>query len=155
MSLKELHSAPGHLIRRAYQITVALFLEECGDRLRPGELAVLAALDDFAHVDQITLAGMIAIDRASASRFLENLENNGLVRRWVSADDKRTKNVEITKKGKALLTRVGPSIANIQKRLLEPLTKGERECFVACLEKIAEVNNKLSRAPRRDVADEA
>jgi DNA-binding MarR family transcriptional regulator len=65
------------------------------------------------------------------------------------SDDRRVKNLFITNAGRDLLQDVDPGVHRVQERLLEPLTVAERKQFIACLARIAEVNNELSRAPLR------
>ena len=50
--------APGHLVRRAQQIAVALFMAELAkEDVTPVQFAILNAVMDIPGIDQITLAG--------------------------------------------------------------------------------------------------
>lgn len=152
MSLKKLYKMPGHLIRRCQQISVAIFLEECGDyQLRSVEYAVLVAVEDLPGLDQITLSGLVAVDRSSIVRIVEGLEKRGLLTREPRPADRRTRCLKLTEAGKALLEDVGPAVERVQRRLLAPLNSGERKQFKQMLEKITNTNNQLSRVPMRTV----
>ena len=59
--------APGHLIRRAHQLAVAVFMEEtAGFDVTPVQFAILNALIDDPGEDQVTLAGRVAFDAATS-----------------------------------------------------------------------------------------
>jgi hypothetical protein len=59
--------APGHLVRRAQQIAVALFMAElAAEDVTPVQFAILNAVMDTPGIDQITLAGRVAFDAATS-----------------------------------------------------------------------------------------
>jgi len=146
----DLYRLPGHLIRRCHQIAVALFLEETADyALTPQQYATLAVLANNDGVDQITLAGLAAFNRTTAGEVIGRMEAAGLVTRSDSAQDRRVKNIHITKAGRKLLADVDGAILRVQERLLVPLNASERRQFVEYLARIASENNELSRAPLR------
>jgi DNA-binding MarR family transcriptional regulator len=72
-----------------------------------------------------------------------------LLTRQDDSEDRRVKNLFITKAGRRLLKAIHAGVIRVQQRLLEPLDKSERGRFIANLARIAEVNNELSRAPLR------
>lgn len=145
-----LYDMPGHLIRRCHQISVALFHQECADfGVTPQQYAVLRVLATHDGVDQITLAGLAAFNRTTAGELVARLEAAGLLTRADGSDDRRVKNLFITKAGRQLVKGLHAGVQRVQERLLEPLDKAERKRFVACLARIADVNNELSRAPLR------
>jgi len=52
MQLQDLYSKPGHLIRRAQQIAVAIFMEECANfDLTPVQYAALVAIRENPGTD--------------------------------------------------------------------------------------------------------
>lgn len=154
-SLPEVHDKPGHLIRRAQQIAVAIFLEECGAHdITPVQYAALAAVKSNPGIDATRIAGMIAFDRTTISGVLERLESKGLIARTANAADRRAKLLEATAAGKTLLKKVEPAIQAAQERILAPLDTKEREQLLLLLAKLVHLNNDSSRAPRR-VAESA
>ena len=147
---ESLYEMPGHLIRRCHQISVALFHQECAAyEITPQQYAVLRVLATHDGIDQITLAGLAAFNRTTAGELGARLEQAGFLTRQDGSDDRRVKNLFITKPGRQLLKDIHAGVRRVQERLLEPLDKTERRQFIACLARIAEVNNELSRAPLR------
>jgi DNA-binding MarR family transcriptional regulator len=148
MKLQDLYADPGHLMRRAYQISVAIFLEEFSDYdLRPLELAVLYGIEALPNTDQISLSRAVAIDRSSIARVVDKLVSRGLVARKVSEEDRRVNHLSLTAEGARIVKEVQPIVDGVNERLVEPLTAQERRQFMHCLGKICEINNKKSRAP--------
>ncbi|MCB1663973.1 MAG: MarR family transcriptional regulator, partial [Pseudomonadales bacterium] len=57
--------------------------------------------------------------------------------------------VYITDAGRELFREVEVLMEKVSKRLLKPLNPEERKIFLNLLQKLAESNNELSRAPMR------
>ena len=145
-----LYELPGHLIRRCHQISVALFLQECAAfGITPQQYAVVRVLADHDGVDQITLAGLAALNRTTVGELVARLKEAGYLKRVDSSDDRRVKNLFITKAGRKLIDDLDNGVLQVQERLLEPLDQTERKQFIDYLARIANVNNELSRAPLR------
>ena len=71
--MNDLHSKPGHLIRRAHQISSALFAEECdGFDLTSVQYAALVAIRTHPGLDATRLSGLIAFDRSKLLRDVAN-----------------------------------------------------------------------------------
>ena len=88
MRLKDLHSQPGHLIRRAQQIAVAIFMEECAAYdLTPVQCAALVAIKENPGTDATRLSRMIAFDRSTLGNVLDRLEFRKLLGRYSSPED--------------------------------------------------------------------
>lgn len=147
-----LYRMPGHLIRRLQQVAVSLFFEEvepAGFDLTPVQFAALRAILHHPGIDQASLAGVIAYDRATIGGVLDRLEAKGLVRRAVSKTDRRVRQLTLQPAGLKLLGIIDPLIARVQDRILDPLEPEEREIFLKILLKLADANNERSRAPLR------
>jgi DNA-binding MarR family transcriptional regulator len=149
VSLAEsVHGKPGHLIRRCQQIAVAIFLERLGPlALTPIQYATLAAIEAEPGVEQIRLAGLLALDRTTAGRVVLALETRALLRREADAADRRVKRLALTQAGRALLKRARPLVEVVQEDILAPLSAAERRAFLGALGKLTRVNNDASRAP--------
>lgn len=148
--LSSFSGLPGHLLRRCHQIAVAIFLDECSVYdLTPLQFAVLIVLSEQGSQDQVTLGGEIALDRTTITVVVRNLEERGLIVRDKSGRDQRSKIVSITAQGQALLNEVLPVVHQTQERIMAPLTPEESVQLLKLLEKMAEGNNELSRAPVR------
>lgn len=141
---------PGYLLRRCHQIGVAIFLDECKQlELTPLQFGSLAALDRFGPMDQVSLGGVMALDRTTILVVLSKLDRCGLIERRPSDADKRSKIASITEPGRRLLSKARPLVGDVQERILAPLTARERSQLVDLLAKVAEGNNDESRAPYR------
>lgn len=146
----ELHSRPGHLIRRAQQIAVSIFHEECGAfGITPVQYSILRLLDSQEGVDQVSLANYAAIDRSTMANIAERLEEKGWIKRIQSIEDKRQKLLYLTSVGKKLLEEVEKFVDITQQRILAPLSVEESTEFLRLLEKLVDFNNEVSRAPLR------
>ncbi|MVA98375.1 MarR family transcriptional regulator [Nitratireductor sp. CAU 1489] len=139
---------PGHLLRRCHQIGVAVFLDECSAvDLTPLQFGLLAALDRFGAMDQASLGRVAALDRTTIVVVLGKLAQRDLVTRTPSRKDRRSKIVAITGAGRDLLARALPLARQAQERMVEPLSSSERTQLIGLLAKMADGNNRLSRAP--------
>jgi DNA-binding MarR family transcriptional regulator len=150
MALEDLYDKPGHLIRRCQQIAVSVFLEECSQwDITPIQYAILSALENHAEVEQIRLAGLVAVDRSTIGSVLGRLERRGLIVREANPMDARVKRVSMTAAGRAMVGDMNEAVERAQERILAPLGRQERAALVGLLGRIAEVNNHQSRAPMR------
>jgi len=129
--------APGHLIRRAQQLAVAVFMEETADYdVTPVQFAILNALMDTPGVDQVTLAGRVAFDAATSGSVIGRLEAKGWVRREADTQDKRRKLLWLTPEGEQAALQMTRAVIKVQGRILGPLDAAEREQLVALLHKL-------------------
>ncbi|QDI76147.1 MULTISPECIES: MarR family winged helix-turn-helix transcriptional regulator [Leisingera] len=150
----DIHALPGHLIRRLHQISVAQFMERMaaeGIDLTPVQFSAMAAIRRHPGIDQASVAGLIAYDRATLGKVVDRLVDKGLVARRVSAADRRAREVSLTRDGEALLERILPVVRAAQPAIFTGLTAAEQETFVALLRKATLAANELSRAPQRDL----
>ena len=147
MSMQDLYGKPGHLIRRAHQIAVALFMEECGDLdITPVQYAMLLAIRENPGVDATRLSAIIAFDRSTLGSVLERLEARKLVLRGASPDDKRIKVLHLTPAGTALIRAAEPAVARSQKRLMEPLPQRDPASLLALLNELVRLNDDAAPA---------
>lgn len=145
-----LYQMPGHLIRRAHQISMALFAEECGEfDLTSVQYAALVAIRANPDVDATRLSHLIAFDRSTIGGVLERLEAKGWVLRSPGTADKRVKLLRLTLEGERLLRRVEPAVMRVQQRLLEPLAPADRATVLRLLGQIAAVHNEVTSVPLR------
>lgn len=141
---------PGHLLRRCYQIAVAIFIDECKPfDLTPPQYVALAALAQHGPLDTATVGRVAALDRTTTALVLKTLRGRGLIDTGPSASDRRARANQITAKGLKVLAAVRASVAQVQEKIMAPLTPRERSEFLRLLGKVAQANNLLSRAPHR------
>ena len=63
----DLFDQPGHLFRRAQQISVSMFLDAVGRDVTPVQYAILRMLQDRPGIDQVTLAREVALDTSTTA----------------------------------------------------------------------------------------
>lgn len=129
--------APGHLIRRAHQVAVAIFMEETGEfDVTPVQFAILNALIDDPGEDQVTLAAKVAFDAATFGSVIGRLEAKGWVRREADVEDRRRKLLWVTPEGERAAREMKRAVAKVQTRLMGPLDAAERRQLTALLGKL-------------------
>ena len=149
----ELYDQPGHLIRRAQQIAVSMFLDAVGRDVTPVQYAVLRMLHERPGIVQVTLAREVALDTSTTADIAARLEGKGWVERRLLP--RRQRSLSLTDEGRAVLARLMPGIRQLNASILEPLSPAEREQFMHLLRKFVRMNNAQSRAPLLSVRQEA
>src|SRR5512145_3184971 len=125
---------PGHLIRRLHQQSTQVFqaqTQAAGFDLTSVQFAALDAIAEQPGIDQASLAAAISFDRATIGGVIDRLEQKGLLQREVSALDRRARCLWLTREGERLLAAVRPVVEGLQADILAPLTRKERETFLA------------------------
>jgi DNA-binding MarR family transcriptional regulator len=143
----DLYEHPGHLLRRAQQISVSIFYDEMGSELTPVQYAILSRLAGHPGIDQVSLAGLAAIDTSTGATVCARLEEKGLLERRVIPHNRRQRALTITAAGQALLDELVTGAQRLRQRLLEPLSADEQRVFMGLLAKLVHENNEQSRAP--------
>lgn len=129
--------APGHLIRRAQQIAVAIFMEETFSfDVTPVQFAILNALIDAPGEDQITLSKSVAFDPSTFGSVVGRLEAKAWVRRTVDKNDKRRKLLWVTDDGKKVALKMKKAVDKAQTRIVSPLNQAEQEQLVRLIGKL-------------------
>jgi DNA-binding MarR family transcriptional regulator len=100
----DLYQHPGHLLRRAQQISVSIFYDEMGDELTPVQYAILSRLAEHPGIDQVSLAGLAAIDTSTGATVCARLEEKGLLERKVIPHNRRQRALTITPGARACWT---------------------------------------------------
>ena len=148
--MESLYEMPGHLIRRAQQISTALFAEECAEfDLTSVQYAALVAIRTHPEVDATRLSQLIAFDRSTLGSVLERLEAKDWILRTGSPSDRRVKMLRLTLEGERLLRQVEPAVRRVQKRLLEPLSPADRATMLRLLGQLAASHNEITSVPLR------
>ena len=144
-------SAPGHLIRRAQQIAVAVFMEETAAfDVTPVQFAILNALIDDPGEDQITLSKNVAFDPATFGSVISRLESKGWVTRAADAADKRRKLFWVTELGEQVAISMKCAVVKAQAKILKPLHDLERVHLVDLLDKLVAGHDSAAAEPRQD-----
>jgi|tagenome__1003787_1003787.scaffolds.fasta_scaffold20857334_2 DNA-binding MarR family transcriptional regulator len=155
-TLDDAYRGPGHLIRRLQQIAVAIFMDEFKSlEITPVQYMALVAIRDRPGLEQQAIADLIAIDRSSAGRVFQFLEDRGLVQRVTPENNRRTKQAFVTPAGIRLVNAGAKPIRRAEDRILQVLNGKEQHQFMQLLVKLAHINNNVSRAPLRIPGDAA
>lgn len=123
----------GHLIRRLHQQSTQVFqqrTQEAGFDLTSVQFAALDVIAQQPGIDQASLAATISFDRATIGGVVDRLEQKGLLRREVSAADRRARLLSLTPAGRRLLGELRPVVEALQAEILAPLTRAERTAFL-------------------------
>jgi DNA-binding MarR family transcriptional regulator len=133
----DLAAVPGHLIRRAHQVSVAVFNAHLTSAdITPVQFAFLNALSDTPGVDQITLANRVAFDPATSGSVIGRLESKGWIDRRADPTDRRRKLLVLTPQGLSALAGMKPAVAAVQAEILAPLTPIQQSEFMRLLSQL-------------------
>ena len=128
----------GHLVRRLHQQSTQVFqagMQAAGLDLTPVQFAALDAICEAPSIDQATLAATIGFDRATIGGVIDRLEAKGWVERLVHDADRRARRLHPTPAGRRLLQSARPVVERLQSDILAPLTRAERNVFIALARK--------------------
>lgn len=136
--------APGHLIRRAHQVSIAIFMEETAEfEVTSIQFAILNVLIDTPGLDQVTLAGRVALDAATSGAVIGRLESKGWIRREPDANDRRRKRLWVTPEGESAALKMKRVVSRVQTRLMSPLDDTEQAQFLYLLDKLVAGHQNL------------
>lgn len=142
-----LWSYSGFLVRRVWQIHVAMFMEEAeGTGVTPVQFSILLTLRQKEGLDQRRLAENVGIDRSNTADIMRRMQQAGLIKRSRGVEDRRAMIVSLTPKGARLIEALERRVDNSHRRLVEALSPAQRETFVGMLQRIVAVENDLGRA---------
>lgn len=140
----ELHAEPGHLIRRAHQLAVAIFHDTHGRQITPVQYALLRALQEEPGLDQVTLALRVALDTSTTADIATRLESKGWIVRELLA--RRQRSLRLTPEGDAMLGDMLPRVGPMYQQLLGPLEPAEQAEFLRLLRKFVQFNEGATTA---------
>ena len=143
----DLQDQPGHLIRRAQQIAVSVFINTLGRDITPVQYAILKCLQKKPGIDQVTLAQEVALDTSSTASIAVRLEAKGWIVRNLIGRGQRS--LQLTAEGINTLARLDAQMPEMQHTLLQGFSEQDRACFMRLLRQFADMNNEMSRAPLR------
>jgi DNA-binding MarR family transcriptional regulator len=98
--------------------------------------AILEIIKFEPKINQTTLAKLLGKDKTTISRALNALEKKEFIIKHKTANDKRTYNIELTKKAEEILHNSLEQITNFRQSLQTQLSKQEQEKLFESLNKI-------------------
>lgn len=147
-SLAQLYTRPGFLLRRAHQISVAIFEDSfAGLDLSPQQYAVMVALRDIPNASQNDIARALGMNKVTASQVVQGLEDRGWLRRETAADDRRHRKLVLTTAGKRALARSLSMADAAYEDLLVSFSARERDTLIALLQRIVVSLEDRARTP--------
>lgn len=146
--ISKLQNRPGFLLRRAHQISVALFELNCKDlSLTPAQYGILYTIAQTSPVDQTALSRYLGFDKVTTLHVVRSLRSRGLVSRRQSTTDGRKFELELTTEGKKLLNAALPLATKTSAQLLLPLSPEQQETLLSLLNTICIELEDFARAP--------
>ena len=135
-ALHLLYDRPGFLLRRAHQISISIFEQECqGIKLTPVQYGILTVLHTLPGIDQSHLARKLGLDKVTTLRVLRDLESRSLITRSEHPSDKRSYSLTLSSDGQILLKE---SQKHVNKAYMKPasgLTEPELTTLLQLLKK--------------------
>lgn len=126
-----------HLLHRAGQCADELFAINIGGTdITPRQYEVLRAVSQHPDPSQTMLVEDTGIDRSTLADIVRRLTQRGLLERQRTQHDARKYAVRLTDIGRKSLEVATPAVSSTNSRLLEALSKDDRESFLLALEKI-------------------
>ncbi len=147
-SLDRLYDRPGFLLRRAHQISAAVFESECeAIGLTPAQYSVLSALRTQPGQDQSSLARALGFDKVTILRVLYGMEDRNLISRQRLPSDRRSMSLELTPEGSELFDRAQQPVDRAYRRLMAPFSDLQQKQFVKLLQVLVDELEDQARAP--------
>jgi DNA-binding MarR family transcriptional regulator len=127
----------GFLVRKVHQRATVVFNEVmAGFDVTPTQFAALAKLDDLGSVSQNELGRLTAMDPATIWGVASRLSKRGWVSQSAHPDDARLVMLDLTGEGRAAVTRMKASAAEVSRRTLAPLDPAEAAVLVDLLRRL-------------------
>lgn len=143
----DLYDQPGHLLRRAHQISQGMFDACVGTEVTPLQYAILRMVHEVPGIDQVGLARHVALDNSTTASTAARLEAKGLLRRETVEHNRRQLSLTLTPAGEELLGSLVAGVRRMRREALAALEPQEQEIFMDLLRKFVRLNNLQSRAP--------
>ena len=129
----------GHWIRRLHQPSTSTFGERtqaAGFDLTPVQFAALDAIHTYPGTDQAHVAELIGYDRATIGGVIDRMVKKGWVRRVVSEQDRRARELSLTAKGDTVRLTALPTIEQLQQEILKPLNPADQATLMRLIRQI-------------------
>ncbi|MCO6174018.1 MarR family transcriptional regulator [Flavobacterium sp. NRK F10] len=103
---------------------------------------ILQYLNDFPELTQKEIAELVFKDNASLTRMIDLMVNKRFIKRSMNTKDRRRYKIEITAKGKEVLSKLEPVIVDNRKKAFAGITEEELIQLDITLNKILSNLNK-------------
>jgi DNA-binding MarR family transcriptional regulator len=134
-TLSRLYARPGFLLRRAHQISAAVFEDACKELgLTPAQFGVLTVLQAHPGMGQSSLARALGFDKVTVLRVLRGLQARGFVSRCPAETNRRNMMVALTPAGEEILGKAQRPAEKAYKRLMAPLDREQQDQLLQLLQ---------------------
>ena len=113
---------------------------------------VMANLDRFEHLTASELSAQTCHDMGALTRVVDDLEEEGLVRRERSEHDRRVVQITLTPEGRRHLQAGKHIVVGLLNSLVGPFSRQELENLIALMQRLM---GRLQEAEQRSSAEEA
>jgi DNA-binding MarR family transcriptional regulator len=132
-----LESLAGYHMRRASAVFAADFSRAlAGTGMRQVLFGILSIIEANPGINQGNVGRALGILRANMVGLVNELVDQGLVKREIAADDRRAFSLTLTRTGKTKVAQCLKRIHEHEERLLADLSGKERATLVALLQRI-------------------
>ena len=107
------------------------------------QFRIMSMVSMFPHISTTRVAIETLMDKSRVTRAIDNLVENGLIRRDTNPEDKRSNLLTLTTKGEEVYIELSKLAMRIQRRCLNSLTDEERNHFNNVLIKLDAAVNQL------------
>jgi DNA-binding MarR family transcriptional regulator len=128
----------GHLLRRAQQLHLAVWLRDVSSETTSVQFAALTVLDRCPRASQRELGRVLDLDRSTIADLVARLVRRGWIERERDEDDRRRNALQLTAAGRTELTRLRPRVNAIEPTLTAGLTPTERDELRRLLSRVLE-----------------
>ena len=143
-----LYRRPGFLLRRAHQLSVGLFEQECQAlKLTPPQFGILHMLMHSDAMDQARLARGLGLDKVTVLHVVRGLEARGWLTRQASVTDRRKWALTLSEEGKSVYLQAQALAHQASEQLLSPLNTEEQQQLTLLLEKLCQGLEAKARTP--------
>ena len=133
-----LTDSPGHLLRRAEQRAMNIYMQEVGSNgPTPRQFVVLTAVAANEGISQTDLVAATGIDRSTLADMISRMIKNGHLSRKRTKGDQRVNAVKLTAAGRRVLKAAEPKVKAAEKRVIEPLPASKRAALLDALRALA------------------
>lgn len=140
IDLIDIARTPGHLLRRAQQRAVDLFVQAVGENgLRPPQFAVLVTVYQNPGLNQTHLVDRTGIDRSTIAEMIDRMVARGYIERKRDAADQRVNTLWATNAGIAALEACVDAALAVQDKILAPVPPERRTALLKALALLAEL----------------
>lgn len=117
----------GHLLRRAQQLHLAVWLRDVSSETSSVQFAALTVLDQRPRASQRELGRVLDLDRSTIADLVTRMVRRGLIERERDGGDRRRNVLQLTSAGRDELAHLRPRVEAIEPTLTAGLRPRERD----------------------------